>query len=1193
MDNKRDHSLSVKAKITARRLAVTLSLLALLTVVNCFALARQSYATGGWWNSKGSETWGGVDNAESPQGDFSFILSRRSSFPFTTNKIPIYYYADNNNRCKRDVRIDIKPGSMISNRGGSIQVKSMHDTKIKSFRANQTSAYISNYKIDKSEFEYNSGYDACVSYITVKAKNFDNLQVVSFKVKTRTSRTYTGVGGGFSSNRSIGIATPDYCVYANHAGAGKCARSNKSENNSSTNKCHTYTEKITFRVPCGQGAYSGNTHKLLIWDIDNHIYNVPQRKSPICGARGLLNTNMLVQVDVKESGGHNWHFVSSSWSHQMDEQGTLSIGGSVGPHNWKKGKKYTVTLSHLWYGNLIAYRLPFDVTSNQDCKPEDWDTTGKTTLQIGDQKYTSDSSHDYGMNNPIAVSIDRAGSVSWSHKITGSGKLDGINFSGKSKASGTSNHNGSNKNYSFSLDNSSHTYTAQSNSERLPSNIRKGKVYCRSFKWKGVSSKKPHSWSPSTKAVCVIITGSDEDVSAKTSVRNGYGGTESYDKVTAKPGDEVIWRHYFKNANTDDATNILVDTEQYSEYNYDELPGVSYSEFPGTVKPTRTKTRCALQPEALMGNSGSVRWIGRSLISTNLKANCSGSNLGVSFTIHSGKCFFDTYAYDEYGHKYVPYPYDDWPYGYGATGNHATTITNNDVGKKYCKTTLFSDKDNSQYYQNVYKNVTRSDGSVVSVLDHRQYSCIPSAGSWHRSNDACVEVPYDYNDGGPGNGNSGNCNEDGDCTYAYNGNKGVTAVTSLNNGEDLEVGNNISFHYTITNQHGSATKTLPLNYKQYIFILKNGAAEDSSPHTYLDDGGDVSDADVQPDQRSPGGNIAEFIENSGQIIDTSNPNEISTGLINGNRWTADWSVDWSGDPTSKKITDNLSTGDKVCSYISVDHRWSVKNDKISDYKLASNVVCHRIVRHPTLSIVGGDSLAAGEFKSSSPSGTRGSFAQYAVIAGGNVTNFGSAGYLSNLELSGKITFANTVSPFGQSGVAVGNVLNGLNVPFTNQNSDVIIDNDIGMDDDNTKYQSLSEIPNVTIYASNNIKIKGNVSEIHANLVAGGSVITCDEGLNNDNLGSTERGSSEKSGPCNNQLRIYGSVISGASPKFLRSYGAGPKNDLENPQDDDSQSANAERIIYTPNLWMVPNYANQDRAIVDFNTKNVETLPNRF
>lgn len=130
----------------------------------------------------------------------------------------------------------------------------------------------------------------------------------------------------------------------------------------------------------------------------------------------------------------------------------------------------------------------------------------------------------------------------------------------------------------------------------------------------------------------------------------------------------------------------------------------------------------------------------------------------------------------------------------------------------------------------------------------------------------------------------------------------------------------------------------------------------------------------------------------------------------------------------------------------------------------------------------------------------------------------------------------------------------------------------------------------TIVAKN-IYISGSVSHIHANLIATGKIVTCYEGYDSN----TQLGMRSGSNDCGRRLVIDGSIVSGESPRFLRTFGGGNCDDQTcNSQSNDTwKSATAEKINYTPDVWLNANkYAGQS-SIRSYTIDNITSLPARY
>lgn len=120
------------------------------------------------------------------------------------------------------------------------------------------------------------------------------------------------------------------------------------------------------------------------------------------------------------------------------------------------------------------------------------------------------------------------------------------------------------------------------------------------------------------------------------------------------------------------------------------------------------------------------------------------------------------------------------------------------------------------------------------------------------------------------------------------------------------------------------------------------------------------------------------------------------------------------------------------------------------------------------------------------------------------------------------------------------------------------------------FNSLSDIPSLTIIADNDINIKSNVTNIFGNYVTRrGHIYTCAEDKNKSSSSdisnmkiSSELGTTQK---CNNNgLKVQGALISYDNIVFHRTYGA------ENFKES-TRSIPSEEVDYTPNTFLLPYY----------------------
>lgn len=490
---------------------------------------------------------------------------------------------------------------------------------------------------------------------------------------------------------------------------------------------------------------------------------------------------------------------------------------------------------------------------------------------------------------------------------------------------------------------------------------------------------------------------------------------------------------------------------------------------------------------------------------------------------------------------------------------------------------------------------------------------------------ACAYVPYDYPPppDEPKDKSSG------------------IVPTTIAQQDKVQAGDTVTFDYRVDNPTGP-TKTKPFRYHNYTFILKRGASlpadkDDRPTYPKFWDGRGVS----CKGGRSLGGQYL-----SGQIdlcvgwdtgrddedvvldVGGSNKRSKSYGIYGGGGWLA-------------------QPGDKICSYIAVDNNWSVKNDQSADTFRASNIACVVVTKSPNLNLSGSDSYANKGFQGASVSksdkvpGTdkRGSYSQYGLLTGDTkVTNFGSAGYTTADDkyrsLACKLSYANTDSaqvncndlknglkpaylskkplsmPSKPASVKSippgdvdfdklqgsyhksGNLTIGNNILKSSRHITIFVDGDVTIKgnisiDWSTKYHNLSEIPSFTIKA-NNIKVEPWVALITGTYVATDHFESCKDANNPADLGMLPPPNSK----CQYKLKINGAIVSGGSPAFRRTFGAG-NEPYDNQRDPNNISSTAEWIDYTPNLWLTTSNGSSGNQLEGLTTTQVTNLPVRY
>lgn len=491
-------------------------------------------------------------------------------------------------------------------------------------------------------------------------------------------------------------------------------------------------------------------------------------------------------------------------------------------------------------------------------------------------------------------------------------------------------------------------------------------------------------------------------------------------------------------------------------------------------------------------------------------------------------------------------------------------------------------------------------------------------GSWQQrfTPKACVYIPYHYPPPDDKDKHSG-----------------VVPTAREEHGKTkVQAGDDVQFSYSLTNTSGP-TVSRQIEYRSYTFILRRGAKlpqnSGQKPYHYAKrwDGNGVGcgGRDITPGaqgrcEQGVGGTSEKIYP--GQTWSVPGQSKYNVSDI------------WLAQP-----------GDKICSYIAVDNNWSVKNDQSADTFRASNIACVVVTKSPNLNLSGSDSYAKDGFTGSDVRenivpGTdkRGSYSQYGLLTGGvGVTNFGSAGYTtadSNYHhLACKLSYANTdnaqvncndlnglkpanlfknplstpsstnAKPLpGGSSVNLSSLsgsykttssgsLNisgylgkGIHITIFAEQADVTITGNI--DAYAGPYAKLSDIPSFTIKA-NNIKVESQVKRITGTYVATGKFESCKDARNKtDDLGM------KPTSKCQNKLKINGAIVSGGSPAFLRTFGAGNMSD-DNQWISDNISSTAEWIDYTPNLWLTTSNGSSGNQLEGLTTTQVTNLPVRY
>lgn len=489
-------------------------------------------------------------------------------------------------------------------------------------------------------------------------------------------------------------------------------------------------------------------------------------------------------------------------------------------------------------------------------------------------------------------------------------------------------------------------------------------------------------------------------------------------------------------------------------------------------------------------------------------------------------------------------------------------------------------------------------------------------GSWQQrfTPKACVYIPYHYPPPDDKDKHSG-----------------VVPTAKVENGKSkVQAGDDVQFSYRLTNTSGP-TVSRQIEYRSYTFILKKEAQlpqnSGQKPYHYAKDWGNGNGVGCGGRDIDPGA----------QSRCEQGVGGTSEKIYPGQTWHV---------PEKPKynVSDKwlAQPGDKICSYIAVDNNWSVKNDQSADTFRASNIACVVVTKSPNLNLSGSDSYAKDGFTGSDVRenkvpGTdkRGSYSQYGLLTGTDgVVNFGSAGYTTasqaNHGLACKLSYANTgnaqVDCNGLKGLQPAGLSKNLSVPSKPagatplpnkyvtldalksgsyyRNGELYIGNselqpgrhitifvkgdvDIRGEITNSSntYTKLSDIPSLTIKAENDIKVEPQVELITGTYVATGRFESCN--------GAQEKGDTlGVLGLCRSKLKINGAIVSGGSPAFRRTFGAG-NQPYDGQWDPNNISSTAEWINYTPNLWLTTSNGSSGNQLEGLTTTQVTNLPVRY
>ena len=504
---------------------------------------------------------------------------------------------------------------------------------------------------------------------------------------------------------------------------------------------------------------------------------------------------------------------------------------------------------------------------------------------------------------------------------------------------------------------------------------------------------------------------------------------------------------------------------------------------------------------------------------------------------------------------------------------------------------------------------------------------------------ACAYVPYHYPgcpEGDP-SCTPNNCTMRGDCPGGTPVKRGVKPSVSAQPAT-VEAGGTATFTYNLNN--AGPTKSKDLHYQAYTFILRSGAGlPDNSPRTVAYPmswgavgcgGRHVGWGDYR-DGKCAGGISGNAVVYPGKDVKMTRQYQVAD--LGAERWLA-------------------QPGDKICSYLALDQRWNVYNDVDSRTFVASNIACVTITKKPSLQLIGSDSYAKDGFTGSDVRenivpGTdkRGSYSQYGLLTGNtnpSVVNFGSAGYTTasqaNRSLACKLSYANTsnvwdnckdlneLQPAGlikpdngklstpkwptcfnnqlapqvsiDSSLASGDYSRNGSLTITGGSlikgrhvrlfvkGNVTIGGDISVDEADP-HNSLSDIPSLTVVAKGDIRVEYGVRVIAGTYVAGGKFESCKDAQNQKKTPALG-----VNGVCQQKLKINGAIVSGNSPIFRRTFGAGNKSE-DDQWDTNKISSTAEWINYTPNLWLTTSNGSSGNQLEGLTTTQVTNLPVRY
>ena len=124
-------------------------------------------------------------------------------------------------------------------------------------------------------------------------------------------------------------------------------------------------------------------------------------------------------------------------------------------------------------------------------------------------------------------------------------------------------------------------------------------------------------------------------------------------------------------------------------------------------------------------------------------------------------------------------------------------------------------------------------------------------------------------------------------------------------------------------------------------------------------------------------------------------------------------------------------------------------------------------------------------------------------------------------------------------------------------------------------------------AKGDIRVEHGVRVIAGTYVAGGKFESCKDAQNQKKTPALG-----VNGVCQNKLKINGAIVSGNSPVFRRTFGAGNMSD-DNQWISNNISSTAEWINYTPNLWLTTSNGSSGNQLEGLTTTQVTNLPVRY